>query len=502
MSVEYTGFENDEEVLYRAEVVRITEDDVGEETEKQSEYNKLWCTQETICELIKTEETYLKRLVVLQEHFSDNLKLMLSNRDWKQIFQHVKTMLDTSHRFLEDLLAEKRKSRGSYIPVIDFCRVVRRHAECNFDSYVVYCSNQIYQQRSLNQLKTSYPVVEMHIKHLETTGRGMESNRSLESYLVLPVQRITLLPLLIDSIAKNLDPTTEEHESCTKVTDKLRQIATLCNERAREIEMREEMLILGNQLEFNGISTIGLVTEKRFLVKKGQLKKLQLQIGSRLSYSENHSGTIRTKSWLKSVWLFLFNDLIIVARKRKKVAEDRYKVLTHCQRNFAVIFDSSDKIQEILPEDFNLKGFQLCLLQNHRNATEELILFVNDCATKQSWVDVLGSKSKLHLTYPKVYQEWDCPQMKTVIAFIPEKAEELLLDVGDVVDVLEKRSDGWCYGVKVGQEKRSGGWFLRSHVEKVPSVYERAKIVRRNYQTARRRRLEENSYKRTTFYTN
>ena len=54
-----------------------------------------------------------------------------------------------SEKFLEDL--EKRWQCS--VMLDGLCEVVRNHAKNNFQVYVKYCSNQVYQDRIMNKLR-------------------------------------------------------------------------------------------------------------------------------------------------------------------------------------------------------------------------------------------------------------------------------------------------------------------------------------------------------------
>lgn len=51
-------------------------------------------------------------------------------------------------RFFSDL--EERHQQNYFIE--DISDIVAKHAQSNFDPYVTYCSNEVYQQRTLQRL--------------------------------------------------------------------------------------------------------------------------------------------------------------------------------------------------------------------------------------------------------------------------------------------------------------------------------------------------------------
>lgn len=58
------------------------------------------------------------------------------------------TLLPPGSRFFKDL--EERHQHSIVIDSIS--DIVGQHAESNFDPYIKYCSNEVYQQRTLQRL--------------------------------------------------------------------------------------------------------------------------------------------------------------------------------------------------------------------------------------------------------------------------------------------------------------------------------------------------------------
>ena len=100
---------------------------------------------------------------------------------------------------------------------------------------------------------------------------------AMHSFLMLPMQRITRLPLLIDAIyhrlarlnfvahlfslsfyicafySSRLNVTSDEYESCKEALEILNKLVKDCNESARSMGRMEEMLILSHQLDFKEV---------------------------------------------------------------------------------------------------------------------------------------------------------------------------------------------------------------------------------------------------------
>uniref|UniRef100_A0A4W5NWT4 DH domain-containing protein n=1 Tax=Hucho hucho TaxID=62062 RepID=A0A4W5NWT4_9TELE len=82
------------------------------------------------------------------------------------------------------------------IVIDDISDIVFRHAQSNFDPYITYCSNEVYQQRTLQRLVSKSPVFKEVLTRIE--GHPDCRNLPMISFLILPMQRVTRLPLLMD----------------------------------------------------------------------------------------------------------------------------------------------------------------------------------------------------------------------------------------------------------------------------------------------------------------
>ena len=108
--------------------------------------------QEALFEVVTSEASYLKSLNVLISHFVHSPNLahsgIISKRDHRVLFSDVAAVRSCSEWFLADL--EKRWSDSVILNGLP--DVVKAHARDNFQVYVKYCSNQVYQDRILKKL--------------------------------------------------------------------------------------------------------------------------------------------------------------------------------------------------------------------------------------------------------------------------------------------------------------------------------------------------------------
>ena len=75
----------------------------------------------------------------------------------------------------------------------------------------------------------------------------------MSSFLLLPMQRITRLPLLVDAVRHRLDPGTKRYDSASKALDSLNVIVKHCNDGAKKMLQTEQMCLLATSIEFNKV---------------------------------------------------------------------------------------------------------------------------------------------------------------------------------------------------------------------------------------------------------
>lgn len=114
--------------------------------------------QEAMFELITSEASYLRSLNVLTTHFiqsqefsgdSSTAEPLLSRLERHTLFSDIVPVRECSEALLADL--EKRWQENVFIREI--CDILLEHASKHFEVYIKYCTNQLYQERMLKELK-------------------------------------------------------------------------------------------------------------------------------------------------------------------------------------------------------------------------------------------------------------------------------------------------------------------------------------------------------------
>ncbi|KAM9476207.1 rho guanine nucleotide exchange factor 16 isoform 2-T2 [Clarias gariepinus] len=267
--------------------------------------------QEAIFEIMTSEYSYLHSLGILVRHFksSEALRKTLTTTEHHHLFSNIATVHSISKRFFEDL--ERRHQMN---PVIkDISDIVQDHATNYFEPYIVYCSNETFQQRTLQKLLASNTVFKEVLKQIESSPEC--GGLPMISFLILPMQRVTRLPLLMDTICQKTTKQTTEYYSARWALKAISKLVKSCNDGARRMERTEQMYTIQKQMDFGKIKPFPLISSSRWLLKRGELAVYTEELGI-LKKAFSH----------KSYYLFLFNDVLIVTRKK---SEESYVVFDY-----------------------------------------------------------------------------------------------------------------------------------------------------------------------------
>ncbi|XP_026718754.1 rho guanine nucleotide exchange factor 16 [Athene cunicularia] len=203
--------------------------------------------------------------------------------------------------FFEDL--EKRHQENLLIP--DISDIVEEHASKHFSPYVSYCSNEVYQQRTLQRLLTTNPLFKETLKQIERKPEC--GGLPMISFLILPMQRVTRLPLLLDTVCQKTKACTAAYGAATRALKAISKLVKSCNEGARAMERTEQMYTLQKQLEFGKKKPFPLISASRWLLKRGELYLLL-----------SEEGGIFRRGAGRLCHLFLFNDVLIITKKKSQ----------------------------------------------------------------------------------------------------------------------------------------------------------------------------------------
>lgn len=165
--------------------------------------------QEAKFEILTSEASYLKSLNLLKSHFMNHPAFRdhqnLDPQDRKTLFSYIIPVQECSDRLLCDLESCWQDS----IMLKNLAKHIFKHAEKNFHVYISYCEHQGRLDRTLRRLKEIAAFKDiLDILENDSICCGL----SIHSFLMLPMQRITRLPLLIDAVMTKLKSNNDEFD--------------------------------------------------------------------------------------------------------------------------------------------------------------------------------------------------------------------------------------------------------------------------------------------------
>lgn len=400
--------------------------------------------QEAIFEVISSEHSYLLSLEILIRMFKNSKELSdtMTKTESHHLFSNITDVCEASKKFFTELEARHQNN----ILIDDISDIVEKHTTSTFDPYVKYCTNEVYQQRTLQKLLATNPSFKEVLSRIESH----EDCRNLPmiSFLILPMQRVTRLPLLMDTICQKTPKDSPKYEVCKRALKEVSKLVRLCNEGARKMERTEMMYTINSQLEFK-IKPFPLVSSSRWLVKRGELT----------AYVED-TVLFSKRTSKQQVYFFLFNDVLIITKKK---SEESYNVNDYSLRD-QLLVESCDNEEVTSSPGKNSSTmlysrqssashlFRLTVLSNHANEKVEMLLGAETQSDRARWITALGHSSG------KLPQDrTSLTQVEIIRSFTAKQPDELSLQVADVVLIYQRVSDGWYEGERLRDGER--GWF-------------------------------------------
>ncbi|XP_053818897.1 rho guanine nucleotide exchange factor 16 isoform X2 [Vidua chalybeata] len=402
--------------------------------------------QEAMFEIITSEYSYMHSLSILVGHFmrSEELKETMTQTEHHHLFSNIGDILTVSTSFFEDL--EKRHQEHLLIP--DISDIVEEHASKHFNPYISYCSNEVYQQRTLEKLLTTNPLFKDTLKQIERKPEC--GGLPMISFLILPMQRVTRLPLLLDTVQQKTNARTAEYGAATRAVKAISKLVKSCNEGARAMERTEQMYTLQKQLEFGKKKPFPLISVSRWLLKRGELHLLLSE----------EAGIFRRGAG-RLCHLFLFNDVLIITKKK---SEESYMVMNYATLDQVTVekVESSDPPS---PPPGKAGGhlLRVVLEKDSEGRREEVVLSAETLSDRARWIAALMHREK---EKPDTTPKGDLSQVEITRAYLAKEADELSLQQADVVLVLGGE-DGWCWGERLRDGER--GWFPQACARPITS---------------------------------
>ncbi|XP_019513971.1 PREDICTED: rho guanine nucleotide exchange factor 16 isoform X2 [Hipposideros armiger] len=376
---------------------------------------------------------------------SEELRATMTPTEHHHLFSNILDVLSASQRFFEDL-EQRHKAQ---VCVEDISDILEEHAEKHFHPYVAYCSNETYQQRALQKLTSSNAAFREVLR--ETEKRPACGGLPMISFLILPMQRVTRLPLLTDTLCLKTQGHPERYKAASRALKAISKLVKQCNAGAHQMERTEALYTLHKQLDFGKVKSLPLISTSRWLRKRGELFVLE------------EAGLFR-KLARPTYYLFLFNDVLVVTKKK---SEDSFVVQDYAQVDHIQV-QKMEASALPLPAGGNRSScvphpFLVTLLHNSEGRQEKILLSSDSASDRARWITALTHKERQQQGPPN---KGDLLQVEVTKAYLAKQADEIALQQADVVLVLQKE-DGWLYGERLRDGET--GWFPEDFARTITS---------------------------------
>ncbi|KAL6118567.1 arhgef15 [Pungitius sinensis] len=415
--------------------------------------------QESMFEVLTSEASYLRSLRVLIEHFlnSRELEETMIIRDRKTLFSNILRIREVSERFFKDL--DQRISQE--VVFEDICDIIHYHAQHNFPAYIDYVRNQIYQDKTYTSLLKNNAPFATVIARLQESPQCQRL--PFMSFLLLPFQRITRIKMLLENILRRTKEKTAEEETASKALTSVSKIIDECNTQVGKMRQMEELYHVSQTLEFDKLKAVPLISQTRYLEKKGELQEM------------SRGGTIfNMRPKFNPVYLFLFNDLLIIAAKK---GTERFVVLDYAHRSLVQVLSAGES--GVAAVGSLEHCFNLTLLENHQGRMMERLLRAPSQSDMHRWMAAFPNPTNPDQHEEEViYEDWDCPQVQCVEQYVAQQADELALEPTDIVNVTRK-TEGCYEGIRLSDGQK--GWFPAANVMEITNEHVRRRNLRERY---------------------
>ncbi|XP_023258616.1 rho guanine nucleotide exchange factor 15-like [Seriola lalandi dorsalis] len=198
-----------------------------------------------------------------------------------------------------------------------------------------------------------------------------------------------------------------------------------CNTQVGKMRQMEELIHVSQTLEFDKLKAIPIISQTRFLEKKGELQEM------------SKGGTLfNMRAKFIPVYLFLFNDLLIIAAKK---GAERFVVLDHAHRSLVQVQPVDESGSSGGPYEH---CFNLTLLENHQGRIMERLFKAPSQSDMHRWTAAFPNPTNPDREEDEViYEDWDCPQVQCVEQYIAQQADELTLEPTEIVNVIRKTNE-------------------------------------------------------------
>ena len=302
-----------------------------------------------------TEKSYVNSLEQLEKNYIKPLKVLastpnnaiLSQDQLGGIFSNLQQIIVLNNKFLVDL--EERLGKWSENPCLG--DVVLQFAPF-FKMYTQYVNNHETATSVLGKARTDD---KKGFGDFERACMQQGGGISLDSYLILPIQRVPRYKLLLQELKKNTEPDHKDMKNIDKALEVVGTVAMHINDSVKQQERRAKIAAIQDKIT----GGIQLITPSRVFVKQGPLTKV-----------------CRSRDYKYE--FFLFNDLLLYADNH--LSKTKYKL----HRQFSL--DSNDFVAKALEDEEGKPAHRIQIT----NPQKSFIVYATSASEKEEWLTAIN----------------------------------------------------------------------------------------------------------------
>mmetsp|Transcript_4675 Transcript_4675/g.10994 ORF Transcript_4675/g.10994 Transcript_4675/m.10994 type:complete len:1065 (-) Transcript_4675:124-3318(-) len=317
--------------------------------------------QRVIEEILSSEESYVSSLSTLCDVFiyplknmaRDPSKTILNQGEIDTVFSNIQLLKQLNSTFMENLAKEIKKGTDEKT---DIGKTFMQFSQF-FKMYTIYVNNYDNAVQFL-KLK-SKPRFEAFLADAVKSGKCKQP--SLESYLIMPIQRIPRYKMLLEEVIKNTEPDHSDLSDLQNATEAIKKVAKHINEEVTRHKNREKILELENLF----VGNVSLVDPSRVFIRHGGLVK-------------------KCRASNRAYEFILFNNLLVYASNTGLGRLKMHRKLD-LTSNF-YIQDLPDKPAKSQRDEDEINRFQIV------SASKSFVVMASSKAEKESWLKSLNEQ--------------------------------------------------------------------------------------------------------------
>jgi len=300
--------------------------------------------KQVLREIIDTELQYCNDLDTLAEVFMLPLtfrgkEIGVSKGDVDVMFSNLELLINLNKQVLEQFEEQQEKAKRENLDIMQGVGEVFKSMAPFMKMYTQYSANQPKALRRLEYLLKNNEKFKkcVDIATADPRCRGLQFG----GYLIKPVQRVCKYPLLLRELLKHTPPEHPDYATIVQAKENIDATVTRINEGKRTVEMQAKTVEFSRQFESLPIE---LVTPTRRYVHDGP---------SMLRHSIKQGAP-------QARHLFLFNDLVIVARQTSAKPSYQIKTLMPFEQARFIVISEQESVSNAFELLFKKKRFIFC----------------------------------------------------------------------------------------------------------------------------------------------